>query len=106
METMRSRNGRFAPGNGGGPGRPVGSSTGNTLRGVLLSEITSGDIRACVRCLRGIIRGKARPSDKLAAITILLDRAIGKPLPCDIETEIAELKKSIKEIVNEQNNQN
>lgn len=106
MDSMRQKNGRFLPGNGGGPGRPPGSSTGNTLRGILQGEITPADIRACVRCLREIIKGKSRPSDKLNAIEILLDRAIGKPLPCDIETEIAELKKSIKEIVNEQNNQN
>lgn len=106
METMRSRNGRFSAGNPGGPGRPPGSSASNTLRGVLLSEITAGDIRACVRCLRGIIRGKARPSDKLTAITILLDRAIGKPLPSDIESEISELRKTIQEISNARKNEN
>lgn len=106
MESMRSRNGRFSAGNPGGPGRPMGSTTGNTLRGMLLAQITAADIRACVRCLREIIRGKARPSDKLTAITILLDRAIGKPLPCDIESEISELRKTIKEIRDEQQNQN
>jgi hypothetical protein len=68
----RDARGRFAPGNGGGPGNPHAKATAR-LRAALMRAITPGDVEAAIAQL--VV--KAREGD-LAAIKELLDRGIGR----------------------------
>ena len=69
----RTSDGKFAPGNGGGPGNPYARATAR-LRVVLLETITDEDIREIARVL--IKRAK---EGHLPAIQEVLNRLVGKP---------------------------
>jgi hypothetical protein len=68
----RQANGRFAPGNAGGPGNPHGRRVAQ-LRAVLLETVTDDDLRAVVQRLVGLAK-----SGHVPAIRELLDRLLGK----------------------------
>ncbi len=69
----RDRQGRFAPGNKGGPGNPYTRRCA-ALRQAMLEEVTPGDLKAILRALIDT----ARLGD-LAAARLVLAYAIGKP---------------------------
>ena len=69
----RAAGGRFAPGNPGGPGNPLGSRVA-ALRAMLLDAVSPDDLRAIVATLVA----QAKQGD-LAAIRELFDRLLGKP---------------------------
>jgi hypothetical protein len=70
----RSTNGRFAPGNAGGPGNPHCRRVAQ-LRAVLLETVTDDDLRAVVQRLVGLAK-----SGHVPAIRELLDRLLGKSI--------------------------
>jgi hypothetical protein len=69
----RQPNGRFAPGNAGGPGNPFARRVA-TLRSALLEAITPEDVTEIVRKLVEM----AKAGD-IAAAREVLTRVIGKP---------------------------
>jgi hypothetical protein len=70
----RSANGRFGPGNRGGPGNPHGRRVAE-LRAILLEAVSDDDFRAIAAKL--VERAK---SGDLFSIRELLDRLMGKPV--------------------------
>jgi hypothetical protein len=85
----RDSNGRFTKGNRGGPGNPHASHV-HKLRGVLLEAVSETDIKKVVQ----ILIGKAMDGD-MAAIRILFERALGKPLEHDILERIERLEAGV-----------
>ena len=73
----RGTNGRFAPGNPGGPGNPFVKRAAE-LRSVLHAAVTDDDLTAVMSKLVSL----AKDGD-IAAIKLLLDRTIGKPVEWD-----------------------
>jgi hypothetical protein len=69
----RTANGRFAKGNGGGPGNPFGRKLAR-FRQLLLDAITDDDIQRVAK----LLIEKSLAGD-LAAVKLLLQYAIGKP---------------------------
>jgi hypothetical protein len=69
----RTANGRFAKGNGGGPGNPFGRKLAR-FRQLLLDAITDDDIERVAK----LLIEKSLAGD-LAAVKLLLQYAIGKP---------------------------
>lgn len=72
-ENGRGADGRFQPGNAGGPGNPFARRTAE-LRRTLLGAVSDDDLRAIVAKL--VERAK---TGDMAAIREVLDRLIGKP---------------------------
>jgi hypothetical protein len=68
----RDNNGRFAFGNPGGPGNPLGYRTA-ALRAALLDAVSEDDLREIVT----VLVSKAKAGDLVAARE-LLDRCLGK----------------------------
>ena len=82
----RDGNGRFNPGNVGGPGRPKGSSPQIRFRSAMYAALTEADIVSALQCLRDVMADReAKTSDRIAAAKEILDRACGRPLPPDLE---------------------
>ncbi len=77
----RDTNGRFLPGNQGGPGNPYARKTAE-LRRMILDVVTADDILAVVRTLIE----RAKIGEKWA-VRELFDRTIGKPLHCSSDDE-------------------
>src|SRR5262245_43080787 len=69
----RETNGRFARGNGGGPGNPFARKVA-ALRSALFDAVTADDVR---RIARRLVR-RARAGE-LAAIKLLFTYILGKP---------------------------
>jgi hypothetical protein len=84
----RTADGKFAPGNGGGPGNPHSRATAR-LRVLLLETVTEDDFREIVRAL--VKRAK---DGQLAAIHEVLTRLLGKPaeVPNPDTLDIEELR--------------
>ena len=70
----RDGQGRFAPGNPGGPGNPYVKRAAE-IRAAMIEAVSEDDLRAIVRALVK----KAKAGDTVAAREVL-DRLIGKPL--------------------------
>jgi hypothetical protein len=81
----RDGNGRFRPGNSGGPGNPFARRTAK-LRTALLRAVKPDDIEAAVAKL--VEKAKA---GELPAIKELLDRCLGRPKET-VEQELAILQ--------------
>src|SRR5687768_8702794 len=73
----RDANGRFAPGNRGGPGNPFAKKV-SRLRSALLETVTEEDMKAVAEKLVAM----ARDGD-LPAIRELLERTLGRPVESD-----------------------
>jgi hypothetical protein len=84
----RGSNGRFLPGNPGGPGNPYVKQVA-ALKAALYESLTTDDIRAVMWKMRE----EALAGD-VAAARLLLEYAIGKPLPgttaSALDAELAE----------------
>lgn len=87
----RSGDGRFLPGNSGGPGNPYAAQVGK-LRGVLLESVTEEDMRAVVEALVG-----AAKQGDVAAAKVLFERVLGRPLEADILERIETLEQAASE---------
>ena len=74
----RDANGRFLPGNAGGPGNPLGQHV-NLLRKALLEAVTPEDMRQIAAALLEAAKG----GDVAAAKELLL-RCLGRPLESDL----------------------
>ncbi|MFK7883618.1 MAG: hypothetical protein AB8F26_05475 [Phycisphaerales bacterium] len=82
----RATNGRFAKGNAGGPGNPLGGKVAR-LRAAILAAVTPEDIDAIVRAM--VQRAKG---GDMAATKELLYRAIGKPTDGDLSERLEALE--------------
>lgn len=82
----RGTNGRFTPGNPGGPGNPHAGSV-SKLRAAILRAVDEGDIEAIIKKLVQ----QARSGD-LPAVKELLDRCVGKPSTGDLIERIEALE--------------
>lgn len=82
----RAPNGRFTTGNPGGPGNPHGAKV-SKLRAAILRAVDEGDIEAIVAKLVEMAR-----SGDLTAAREVLDRTIGKAVPCDLLERIEALE--------------
>lgn len=86
MKKSRDKNGRFTPGNPGGPGNPHAGQVAK-LRAAILDAVGTDDVVAIIAQL---VR-KAREGD-LAAAREVLDRSIGKSGPSDLLERIEALE--------------
>lgn len=82
----RDAKGRFAKGNAGGPGNPLGGKVAR-LRSALISAVTEEDVQAIATRLVA----SAREGD-LAATRELLLRTLGRPLEADILQRLERLE--------------
>ena len=82
----RDSRGRFAKGNPGGPGNPLGGRV-SRLRTALLNAVSEADIEAIVSRLIA----QAKDGDTAAAKEILL-RCLGKPEAIDVLERVEELE--------------
>ncbi len=85
----RGPDGRFAPGNGGGPGNPLAKQV-QRIRVALLNAITPKDIQAVVQKLIQ----KAKGGD-VASAKIVFDRAVGPAQALDFDLRLTELENQI-----------
>ena len=85
----RDGRGRFAAGNGGGPGNPYATAVGR-LRTALLVAVTEKDLTAVARALIE----KAKGGD-VAAIRELFDRVLGRPIEADLLERLEALERAI-----------
>ena len=90
----RGTNGRFAPGNPGGPGNPHAGSV-SKLRAAILRAVDEGDIEAIIKKLVQ----QARSGD-LPAVKELLDRCVGKPSTGDLIERIEALEAAAERLNN------
>jgi hypothetical protein len=74
----RAANGRFAKGNRGGPGNPLGKQVA-ALRSAMLQAVTPDDLRQVVLALL-----KAAKEGNIAAAKEVLDRCLGRPIEADL----------------------
>ena len=74
----RDARGRFAPGNAGGPGNPLGGKVAR-LRSALVEAVTEDDMAAIARKLIDMAKG-----GDVTAIRELLTRTLGKPIEADL----------------------
>jgi hypothetical protein len=70
----RSNNGRFVPGNPGGPGRHRGCQQAEVLRRALLDSVTAEQVVAVARKLHEMALG-----GDVSAARCFLDHAVGRP---------------------------
>ncbi|TWT41098.1 hypothetical protein RAS1_37900 [Phycisphaerae bacterium RAS1] len=82
----RDGRGRFATGNPGGPGNPLGPAVAK-LRAALIEAVTVRDIRAIAK---GLV-AKAREGDTLAA-RVLLGYTLGRPVEADLIERLESLE--------------
>lgn len=87
--TGRDASGRFARGNKAAKGNPMAARVAQ-IRVALIEALTTDDVRAIVRALIS----RAKKGD-VAAAREILDRAIGKPLACDILERLAALEQAL-----------
>ncbi len=85
----RDAQGRFLPGNKGGPGNPFGKRVAN-LRKALMDAVTEDDLTEVVESLIA----KAKSGD-IAAIKVLFDRLFGPPIAADVVERIERLEQQI-----------
>jgi hypothetical protein len=85
----RDAQGRFLPGNKGGPGNPFAKRV-SLLRKALLKAITEEDFIEVV----GALVEKAKGGD-VAAAKILFDRTLGPPIAADLLERIEQLEQQI-----------
>lgn len=85
----RDRHGRFAKGNPGGPGNPLGAAVAR-LRAELVKAVRPADVRAIVRAL---LR-QARDGDTDAA-RLLLSYTLGRPMEPDILERLERLESEL-----------
>lgn len=82
----RASNGRFAPGNPGGPGNPHAGQV-SKLRAAILRAVDEGDVVAIIAKLVSM----AREGDLTAAREIL-DRTVGKAAQSDLLERVEALE--------------
>lgn len=82
----RNSNGRFSPGNSGGPGNPHAKKVGQ-LRSALIDAVSPADIAAIV----GKLVERAKSGD-VRAIREVLDRTLGKPVEADLIERLEHLE--------------
>ena len=87
----RGPDGRFLPGNPGGPGNPLAAQVAK-LRAALYDALAEGDIKDIVRALLG----RAKQGD-VAAAKLLLSYTLGKPLEADVLERIERLEALLEE---------
>lgn len=85
----RDGRGRFAPGNGGGPGNPH-AATVSRLRSALFRAVTEEDIREVVVAL--VTEAKA---GSVPAARELLQRVLGQPEATDVLVRLEELQEAL-----------
>ena len=85
----RGTDGRFLPGNAGGPGNPYAARVGE-LRAALLDAVKPGDLAAIARTLVG-----AAKSGDVAAAKVVFERVLGRPLEADILERLEALEAQI-----------
>lgn len=85
-------NGRFAPGNAGGPGNPLGRRTAE-LRSAMLNAVTDDDIRAIIKNLVASALG----GDVMAAREVL-NRTVGRAPAYEDQMESAAVATSPEDI--------
>jgi len=85
----RDRNGRFAPGNAGGPGNPHGGTV-ERLRHALLGAITEEDLHA----IGAALVAQAKAGD-LPAVKELLNRVLGRPTDSDTLARLERLETAL-----------
>ena len=82
--------GRFVKGCAPGPGNPYAAEVGKR-RGRLMRAIKARDIDLAIDTIREVMR-EGKPGDRLRAAALLLERALGAPLPADIEERLKALE--------------
>ena len=87
----RDANGRFAKGNPGGPGNPLGKRIAQ-LRTAIIEAVSEEDIR---RIIQSLVR-KAIEGDTHAA-AILFERTVGKPVELDVIERLEALEAQLSE---------
>jgi hypothetical protein len=87
----RDANGRWAKGNGGGPGNPLSRKV-QAIRVALVSAITAADIKAVVQRLVQ----KAKDGD-VAAAKVVFDRACGPAQALDFDLRLTEIESRLLE---------
>ncbi len=95
----RQSNGRFAPGNKGGPGNPHAKSVGR-LRSAMLESVSETDVRA--------VMGKLTEAAKRGepwAVKELLNRLFGPPIPFDQLERLDEIEHMVKHAFDVRNSQ-
>tara|TARA_E500000318_G_scaffold93927_1_gene93187 strand:+ start:961 stop:1281 length:321 start_codon:yes stop_codon:yes gene_type:complete len=88
----RSSNGRFAPGNRGGPGNPLAGKI-SKLRAALVAAVTEDDIHEIARSLIATAKG-----GDVRAVKELLDRTIGRPVETDLIERLESLETALKDV--------
>jgi hypothetical protein len=89
--TGRGSDGRFAPGNAGGPGNLYAARVGE-LRGALLDAVTPEDLRAVVRALVDAAKG-----GDVTAAKVLFERVLGRPLEADILERLEAVEQAVEQ---------
>ena len=84
----RGRQGRFAPGNQGGPGNPYAKRVGE-LRAALFEAVTPSDLKVVLLAL--LSRAKA---GDVASIRELLQRLLGPPESADLIDRLIALEQA------------
>jgi hypothetical protein len=94
-QTARDRDpcGRFAKGNGGGPGNPFAAEVGKR-RAKLMKSIKAKDIDQAVKVMREVM-ASGKDSDRLAAAKLLLDRALGPIIEVDLIARLEALEAAL-----------
>lgn len=82
----RDAQGRFLPGNRGGPGNPLAARVAK-LRSALIEAVSAEDVREIVETLVRLAKG-----GDLGAARLILDRTLGQPLPADLIERIEALE--------------
>ena len=85
----RGPNGRFAPGNAGGPGNPYAARVGE-LRSALIDAVKPGDLKAIAKALVEAAKG-----GDVAAAKVVFERVLGRPLEADILERLEALESRI-----------
>jgi hypothetical protein len=85
----RDQNGRFAPGNPGGPGNPQAKRVA-ALRRALLKSVKPADLEAIVLKLV-----EAAKAGDIQAAKEILDRTVGKAVQTDLLQRVEQLEASL-----------
>ena len=85
----RDQTGRFARGNAGGPGNPLGGQVAR-LRSALIGAVSEEDMRAIIAKLVE----KAKGGDT-SAVKVLLERCLGRPIEHDILERLEALESAL-----------
>ena len=85
----RDANGRFAPGNKGGPGNPEAARVAR-IRSALLRAANLKDVRAIIKSLIEQAKG-----GDVAAAKLLFDRILGRPIELDILERLEALERNM-----------